>query len=149
MSDQGTDGRANDAAVGGLGARGILWWALLAVWAWAVWTLSGSPHPQEDLHWRWAMPDKLAHGLEFAAGGFVARAALASSFRRVSPWPLAVLLCAAWGFTDEIHQGFVPGRTTDPWDLAADVTGAAVGASIHAAAAHLRRSLRSPAPPSR
>ncbi|MCE9637577.1 MAG: VanZ family protein [Planctomycetes bacterium] len=144
-----TDHTPLESARDGSVVRQALWWALLATWGWAVWTLSASSHPQEDLHWRWAMPDKLAHGLEYAAGGFIARAALASSFRRVSPWPLAVLVCAAWGFTDEIHQGFVPGRVTDPWDLAADVTGAAVGASIHAAVSHLRRSLRSPARPSR
>lgn len=121
----------------GRNVRVAVWWTLLAVWAACVWTLSASSHPAEDIHWRWAMPDKVAHGLEYAVGGFLARGAFAASGARWSPWALAVLLCAAWGFTDEIHQGFVPGRETDPLDLLADVTGASLGAAIHAAVAML------------
>jgi len=37
---------------------------------------------------------------------------------------LAWTLSVAFGALDEIHQGFVPGRSRDPWDLLADATGA-------------------------
>jgi VanZ family protein len=36
---------------------------------------------------------------------------------------LATLICAAYGYSDEVHQRFVPGRQYDLWDLGADVLG--------------------------
>jgi VanZ family protein len=47
-------------------------------------------------------------------------------------WPtywgklLVILICAAYGVTDEIHQHFVPGRMPDFLDLRNDVIGAAI-----------------------
>lgn len=111
-------------------------WACFVAWAAAVWWLSSRSRPATDLRWPWETPDKVAHALEYAVGGFLARAALAGTTAcrsgRASPTLAAVLLCAAWGFVDEIHQGFVPGRMTDPGDLAADTAGAAAGAALHA-----------------
>ena len=49
---------------------------------------------------------------------------------RESVWNGAVLISGLWGWIDEIHQFWVPGRNTDPTDLLADVIGAAVGAWI-------------------
>ena len=43
---------------------------------------------------------------------------------------LAVALTIAYGLTDEIHQSFVPGRTPELRDLAADAVGAAAGAAL-------------------
>jgi VanZ family protein len=103
-------------------------WAAFLAWAALVWFLSSRSDPKSDLHFPWDLPDKVSHGIEFAAGGFLAREALAPGR---SPFLAAILACALWGFADEVHQGFVPGRTTDPWDLAADVTGAALGACLH------------------
>ncbi len=44
----------------------------------------------------------------------------------------AALVSAAYGATDEWHQSGVPGRDADPWDWAADVTGAIAGATAMA-----------------
>jgi VanZ family protein len=38
---------------------------------------------------------------------------------------LAVLASTLYGVTDELHQLFVPLREPDPWDVAADMAGAA------------------------
>ena len=43
-------------------------------------------------------------------------------------WALAILLCLLYAVTDEAHQAFIPGRYCDPLDVAADVTGACLGA---------------------
>ncbi len=43
---------------------------------------------------------------------------------------LAVVLAVIYGVSDEIHQSFVPGRTADAADVAADAWGAAVAAGV-------------------
>jgi VanZ family protein len=48
---------------------------------------------------------------------------------------LALLATVLWGFLDEVHQGFVPGRSSDALDLAADAAGAVVGVSFRYALA--------------
>lgn len=42
----------------------------------------------------------------------------------------AVALATLWGYLDEVHQAFVPGRTADAWDLLADALGSIAGAAI-------------------
>ena len=112
--------------------RAAVTWGALAGWAACVWLVSSRSDPRSDVPLPWDVPDKLAHAAEFAVGGYLARAAFSTVRMAASPALAAVLACAAWGFVDEVHQGFVPGRTTDPWDLAADVTGAALGVLVHA-----------------
>jgi len=40
----------------------------------------------------------------------------------------AIVISSLYGVTDEYHQVFVPGRTFDVLDMAADAFGAAAGA---------------------
>jgi len=51
-------------------------------------------------------------------------------------------IMAVWAIADEIHQYWIPGRSTEAGDVAADVTGATIGAF----AASLASSRRRPAP---
>ena len=39
---------------------------------------------------------------------------------------LSVLITTAYGLSDELHQMFVPGRSADIYDVAADAAGAAI-----------------------
>jgi VanZ family protein len=55
---------------------------------------------------------------------------------------LAALVAAAYGATDEWHQHFVPGRTMEMADLAADTSGAAAAAVAAWAWGIIRRFLR-------
>lgn len=52
-------------------------------------------------------------------------------FRRAREYALllALILTALYGVTDEYHQRFVPGRTFDYFDMAADAAGALLFAS--------------------
>lgn len=44
---------------------------------------------------------------------------------------LAVLLATVYGVTDELHQGFVPGRFPDWKDVVVDGVGALIGAGVY------------------
>jgi VanZ family protein len=71
--------------------------------------------------------DKLAHAGVFALLALLAAWGLARSFpgwERVRVLLLSLLLAVVYGGLDELHQRFVPGRTPDPLDLAADAAGA-------------------------
>ena len=105
---------------------------LLVAWVGFTFVLTSIPHLDlERYSFRFA--DKLAHagvyavtGLLFAlwrrAGGDTALAAIAG----------AVAFVAVAGAVDEAHQYFVPGRSMDARDLAADLVGGAAGAVAHA-----------------
>jgi VanZ family protein len=75
--------------------------------------------------------DKVCHcvayaGLAFAVGSFLA---VWRGYQVRFPiwiWTLAV----AYGAIDEFTQLWVPGRTADVFDLAADATGAAIGVAL-------------------
>jgi VanZ family protein len=62
-------------------------------------------------------------------------------------WRLAVESVGAalvWGVVDELHQHFVPGRTADLADLAADTVGALVATVVLLACAIIAQSARGP-----
>ena len=45
---------------------------------------------------------------------------------------VAVVVTAAWGVLDEVHQSYVPGRDASPGDAVADTLGGLVGAALAA-----------------
>lgn len=86
------------------------------LWALGIWILSSQPDlPGGELDLPYL--DKLAH-----AGIFAVLAGL--SMLAGAPARLAWMLATGWGVIDEIHQGFVPLRTPELADLAADSVGA-------------------------
>lgn len=79
------------------------------------------------------VPDKIAHATEYALLGFALIPALAGSLRRRSHGALLVSAIGVgilFGSADEFHQHFVPGRDSSVEDLAADVVGTALGATM-------------------
>lgn len=75
--------------------------------------------------------DKVVHfGVYAVLGLLVARALAAYGLRpgRAALW--AVLLSALYAVSDEVHQGYVPGRSRDPRDWVADLLGAALAVRI-------------------
>ncbi|MCK6479358.1 MAG: VanZ family protein [Planctomycetes bacterium] len=82
--------------------------------------------------------DKAVHFVEYGVLGFLLARALrpaeagAPLLRRAL---LGALLGAAWGGLDEVHQAFVPTRTPEWGDLAADAAGSLAGALLLAAIA--------------
>jgi len=75
--------------------------------------------------------DKLAHLMEYSLFGLLLGRAIRFTFTRGSAFVVtivAVLIGAGVGCLDEIYQGFVPGRQSDPLDWLTDL--AAITAAV-------------------
>lgn len=110
-------------------------------WMALIWASSAQPWPQAGAllsdwlsYWpRWMLavlavlpPDKIVHGGIYAILAALWMGALAGRRALLVPWTIAT----AFGGMDELHQGFVPGRSRDGWDLLADATGAALACGV-------------------
>jgi VanZ family protein len=78
-------------------------------------------------------PDKIAHLILYAGLGFLAARAISASFNVKTGliWTLTTTFCLVYGISDEIHQYFVPGRTAEIADAAADMIGGFAGAVLY------------------
>ena len=80
-----------------------------------------------------SVSDVTAHAIAYAVLALaMLRAVTGADFSRTTAGGvvLAVVLTVAYGLTDEVHQSFVPGRTPELRDLAADALGAAAGVAL-------------------
>ena len=110
------------------------WLAAFLLWFGVLWVLSSGTHPDMP-----APPiadfDKVEHFGYFFGGAGLFSAWL---FRRNPEKPnwrtiitLTIIAVALTGLLDEIHQGYVPGRSgNDPADWTADFLGAIAGALV-------------------
>jgi VanZ family protein len=126
--------------------RLALAWAPAVLTMAAIWVLSSMSNPPVPVH---VIPfrDRGAHFLSFGSVAFwVAHGTLATRPRAgvLRVVLFSILATMLWGLLDEVHQSFVPNRTPDLGDLAADTLGGIVGASLRAI---VRRVLRRPATP--
>lgn len=89
-------------------------------------SLSDPPAPDFKLEWG----DKINHAGAFGLMMLLVFRAVRWMFygrsMRVQLW-IALLYCALYGITDELHQMYVPNRHGDPFDLLADIVGASLG----------------------
>lgn len=107
----------------------ILYMALI----WAVSSMSAPEFPVRAFPFR----DKGAHAVLYSGLAFLVAHACLRSFEGRPRIRIALVACFVtimWGFLDEVHQAFVPGRSADVIDLLADGVGALVGASTRFAA---------------
>lgn len=83
----------------------------------------------------------VVHMAAYAGLAALTARAAAQGLRNVSRRAVyaAVVISSLYGLSDEIHQLFVPGRTFDVLDLAADAIGSVVGASAAGAWSIIRR----------
>ena len=96
----------------------------------AIWFVSGTPSPPRLPG---SVSDVTAHFLAYGAlGAAMLRGVSGAEWARVGVGGalLAAALGAAYGVTDEFHQSFVPGRTPELRDVAADALGSAAGAGL-------------------
>lgn len=119
----------------------LLWGPVLAIMALIFFasSLSDPGAPPGGLS------DKAAHFVAYAAlGASLIRALARGRSAAMTPGRigLAAALGAVYGLSDELHQRFVPDRSPELLDLAADAAGALAGALLLAAAARLVRRVR-------
>jgi VanZ family protein len=126
--------------------RRFVGWLPATAWLTMIFVLSSQPALPSPP----AVNDKQAHAFTFGVLAVLLLMGLAgwrwASVTR-SALLTAFLLAAAYGVTDELHQRFVPGRTPDVADVAADAAGAAlamVAAWAWAILLHRRRSAARP-----
>ena len=76
--------------------------------------------------------DKVVHLFMYGVLALLISRALdePSKPNRVRAMLMAFLFCSAMGAADELHQLYIPGRSAEVADWAADTTGALVGASV-------------------
>lgn len=110
--------------------RLVLWAPVALLLAYEFYLSSQSVLPDVPMPFGvgdWEHRDKLEHAAYFFLTGlFAIRAAGAEGWARRRT-ALAVLLgTLLWGASDELHQSFVPNRSVEAGDVAADVSGAAL-----------------------
>lgn len=92
---------------------------------WLVSSMERPPVPEPLVFWN---SDKLLHMLAYAILGALAlfgvRSLAFSSPKRTAA--IAFAMSALYGAVDEVHQSFVPGRSSSWLDLLADTMGAAI-----------------------
>lgn len=96
---------------------------------WALFIITASSIPKlhaPNLGFRFM--DKIIHfGVYLVLGFFIQRSLRIERSSSAFTWILAFVIGALFGASDEWHQSFVPGRTTDVFDWAADCAGIACG----------------------
>jgi VanZ family protein len=119
------------------------------VWAWApavaymllIWALSSI-----SIQLRFELvpfQDKGVHFLEYGTLAALLAHAMRNSWehwRTFSVFALALSCTILWGLIDEIHQAYVPGRSSDVRDVIADALGGMAGACAYVV---IREQLRS------
>jgi len=107
-------------------------WAPVVGWAVVVFGLSSIPGTRiPDVGFTFA--DKVAHIGVYGVLGALCYRALQRGGRptgRPRRVLAAALLALAYGMTDEFHQMFVPNRSSELLDLAADLLGGTLGALV-------------------
>lgn len=89
--------------------------------------------------------DKIVHAAVFGILAYFLALGTGERSRRHGWW-LVPLLVTLFGFTDEIHQSFVPGRSVSAGDIGADFTGAAMATLFWWLARRQGRCEAAPAP---
>jgi VanZ family protein len=109
--------------------RAVWWWAPVVVYAAGIFIASSISQPPSLPE---IVSDKSVHGGLYAGFALVILRALARRWDRVTflTGLGTIVLVVLYGVSDEFHQSFVPGRTSDIADVVADGVGAAVAVGI-------------------
>jgi VanZ family protein len=125
--------------------KGAWFWKLAAGWALVIFALSsipGAAFPASKL----LSYDKLVHAGVYAVLGALCFLALALNRGTKTGLLVAIagVMATLYGCTDELHQLFVPGRSSDLRDVLADAIGGFAGAGVASMAVSALKNGRAP-----
>jgi len=112
----------------------IRYWLPTGLVAGFIFILSGTPGSEfPSINFPFA--DKIVHLGLYAFLGFVICRALTAPLRTTPQLVryryaifVSIMICLAYGLSDEYHQSFVPGRAVEGLDVLADTLGGVLGA---------------------
>ncbi len=109
-------------------ARTVSAWGPVILYMAAIFVVSGQQHVSLGGRLTFSDSDKLLHACAYFGLALVAyrAAAMVPLTLRLDPAVVGMIISALYGVTDEFHQHFVPGRSTDVFDLLADAAGALI-----------------------
>jgi VanZ family protein len=109
--------------------RAAWWWGPVAAYAVMIFIASSISQPPSLPE---LVTDKGLHGGLYGGFALVVLRALAQRWDRVTLLTSlgAIALVVLYGVSDEFHQSFVPGRTSDVADVIADGVGATAAVAI-------------------
>lgn len=113
-------------------------WLPAAVYAAVIFAFSHRPTVPAGVQ---LFNDKVLHFVLYAGLGLLVCRALtnAGTSNKISRWVVAAVVASAYGLSDEWHQSFVPGRSSEVADWLADTAGGAAGAFIYGKLAAWRK----------
>ena len=125
--------KACDETAGNSPGHRVRAWLPVAAYTALIFYLSSLPHPEEELpkFLFERLGDKALHAIEYAVLAVLCYRAF---IRAARPYAvqyaavLAVVAASLYGASDEMHQAFVPFRTSAWSDWVADTAGAVIGA---------------------
>lgn len=106
---------------------GILYyWLPFLLWVLLIYSFSSHPtNPVSEVYWEDFVVKKLAHIVEYGILTlFLYRALIYQGLSKKSAGIISLLFAVCYGFTDEHHQSFVPGREPRLRDVFFDTIGA-------------------------
>ena len=106
--------------------------SLLLALVWMTTLFYLSHQPTLDTPDLFSGQDKLFHALAYGVLGFLllgSRAPEPDGFTELQIRS-SILIASLYGISDEFHQYFIPGRSTDVWDWVADTLGAVIAVSL-------------------
>jgi len=86
--------------------------------------------------------DKVLHIIEYVPFGYLLARGICGSNPAITQkmvWVLVFTICLLYGFSDEYHQSFVPGRSPSIIDLMADAIGGIFGGYFYLLVNHQGR----------
>lgn len=106
----------------------------LPVIAWCIFIYIASSIPSNSIRFMGGINDKFIHASVFALLCWLTHVALFHQpYRGLRRYALltAILFTVIFGMSDEYHQLFTPGRSSDLMDLLADTAGGLLYATVH------------------
>ena len=106
--------------------------SLLLAFAWMALLFYLSHQPSLETPMLFSGQDKVVHAAAYGVLGLLLLAAQplqAQGYSRQQAG-ISVLIASLYGLSDEIHQHFIPGRSSEVLDWVADTVGALIAASL-------------------